>query len=65
MKTVLPILLFLIIGICCYSQDEFRLNSRVGLQVIQINGKEYLIDSTEIKIKTNYPKFDTIVFVSY
>ncbi|MCL2132050.1 MAG: hypothetical protein FWH36_06330 [Lentimicrobiaceae bacterium] len=65
MKTVLLFLLFLITKTCCYSQDKFTLNSIVGLQTIQINGREYLIDSIEMKIKTNYPKFDTIVFTSY
>ena len=63
-KTILFLLTVLITSACCYSQNEFTLNSINGLQTIQINGKQYWIDSTEVKIKTNYPKFDTIVFLS-
>ena len=50
---------------CCYSQNRFTLNSLVDLQTVQINGKQYSIDSIGTKIKTNYPDFDTIVFLSY
>jgi len=64
MKTILFLLIFLITSAYCYSQNKFTLNSVAGLQTIQINGKQYSIDSIGIKIKTNYPKFDTIVFIS-
>lgn len=39
------------------------MNSAVGSTVVKVNGKQYPIDSNGIKIKTNYPRFDTLFFL--
>lgn len=46
-----------------FSQSKFSLSSQVGHQTILLNGKKYSIDSIGTKIKTRYPKFDTLVFL--
>lgn len=46
-----------------FSQSKFSLSSQVESVTILLNGKKYNIDSTGTKIKTRYPKFDTLIFL--
>jgi hypothetical protein len=46
------------------SQNQFLLTSPFGKQRVQVNGIKYLIDSIGTRIVTNYPKFDTLCFLS-
>lgn len=39
------------------------MNSAIGSTTVKINGKQYHVDSIGTKIKTNYPMFDTLVFI--
>lgn len=45
-----------------FSQGKFSLSSQTGPQTILLNGKKYSIDSKGTKIKTRYPKLDTLTF---
>jgi len=64
MKRFFLVLILILIVTFCYSKNKFNLSSSVGEQKILINGNEILIDSLEKNICTNYPKFDTLVFIS-
>lgn len=48
----------------CFSQKQFTLNSSIGATTVKINGIQYHVDSIGTKIRTNYPKFDTLVFLA-
>lgn len=63
MKNILLISILSLTYINIFAQKLFTLNSSVGLTKVQVNGKQYQVDSAGSKIKTNYPKFDTLVFV--
>ena len=39
------------------------MSSAIGSMTIKINGRQYHADIVGAKIKTNYPKFDTLVFL--
>lgn len=54
----------LIICFNIYSQNKFLLKSNIGVIKIALNNKPYVIDSLGLKIKTSYPKFDTLIFLS-
>jgi hypothetical protein len=56
--------IFLFIGTNCHSQKDFTIYSPIGTQALQINGEKYTIDSIGIIIRTNYPRFDTLVFLT-
>ncbi len=47
-----------------FSQNEFLLASQAGYQTILLNGKKYNIDSAGTKIKTKFPNFDTLTFLT-
>lgn len=47
----------------CFAQKTFTLNSDIGPTLVKVNGKQYQVDSIGTRIKTNYPKFDKLVFV--
>ncbi len=64
MKQFLAILLIIFFYQIGYSQGNFTLKSYVGVQQISLNGVQYVIDSVELTIPTNYPNFDTLVFTS-
>lgn len=55
--------LLLFIGVLpSYAQSSktFTLNSRVGDQIVMINGTQFSIDSNAKSLPTNYPAFDTL-----
>ena len=66
MKVKQIILTISIVASCSvgYAQGNFALKSYVGAQNISLNGVQYVIDSVESTIPTNYPSFDTLVFNS-
>lgn len=63
MKRILILTIFYLNVTYCFSQKQFTLNSSIGSTTIKINGIQYQADSIGTKIKTNYPKFDTLVFL--
>lgn len=56
--------IFFLTGTYCYSQKKFTLKSPIGAMTVKINGKQYQVDRIGTKIKTNYPMFDTLVFLA-
>lgn len=62
MRQILLIVLIIFLTIHGFSQNRFNLKSNVGQQKISVNGIIYEIDSIAIKIPTNYPVFDTLIF---
>jgi len=63
MKTILILTFFYLNVTYCFSQKQFTLHSSIGSTIVKINGIEYQADSIGTKIRTNYPKFDTLVFL--
>ncbi|MBX2947734.1 MAG: hypothetical protein KF704_00530 [Crocinitomicaceae bacterium] len=48
-----------------YGQKTFTIQSAIGDGFpVEINGRTYRINSTEIHISTNYPNFDTLAFLN-
>lgn len=64
MKTIITITSAILIYTNTYAQKHFKINSSFGTESVNINGNIYTIDSTFTKIKTRYPKFDTLVFMN-
>lgn len=64
MKTIFILTFFILNWTFGYCQKNFSLNSSIGFTTVKINGELYQVDSITIKIKTNYPKFDTLVFLA-
>ncbi len=62
MKQILLTLLIILFYSIGYSQQNFVLTSHVGIHKISINGIIYFTDSIGVKIPTNYPIFDTLIF---
>ncbi|MES2513479.1 MAG: hypothetical protein V4580_05015 [Bacteroidota bacterium] len=46
------------------AQKMFHLQSQAGVQLVSVNGKKYKIDVAGTKIKTRYPKFDALIFLT-
>ncbi len=66
MKTTFFGLLFFLSTIGGFAQrNQFTLNSYVGTYPVKINGKKYSVDSIGIAIATNYPRFDTLIFLMH
>lgn len=63
MKTALILTILYSNVTYCFSQKQFTLNSSIGTTTVKINGIQYQADSIGVKIKTNYPKFDTLTFI--
>lgn len=63
MKTIFILTIFYLNVTYCFSQKQFTLNSSIGSTTVKINGIQYQAESIGTKIKTNYPKFDTLVFL--
>jgi hypothetical protein len=63
MKSILYFVVFVWVHFFSSAQSDFTLNSLLNKMVVQVNGKEYIVDSIGIKIKTNFPKFDTLTFL--
>lgn len=63
MKKVIFLTISILNGFCCFSQNDFILNSDIDFTTVKINGKQYQVDSGGIEIKTNYPRFDTLTFL--
>lgn len=55
--------IFILIGFISYAQSNFTLNSQTGFTTININGEHYIIDSVGTEIITNYPSFDSLIFL--
>jgi len=61
MKKIIALILFL--NLKAISKEyHFFISSTIGKQPILINGKQYIVDSIGVEIKTYYPKFDTLIF---
>lgn len=63
MKLILTLIAVINIS-ALFSQKKFLLLSHAGIRDVLINGKKYKIERTGISIKTLYPKFDTLSFLS-
>lgn len=62
MKTLLLLGTCFLISIVGFSQKQFTLNSTIGTTTIWVNGIEYQANNMGVKVNTNYPKFDTLIF---
>lgn len=51
-------------GIWCSSQNSFTLSADIGIITVEVNGNQFTIDSAGTKIRTNFPRFDQIIFLS-
>lgn len=56
--------LMFFLEIDCSAQRHFTLITSIGTQSVQVNGTIYQVDSNGIRIKTNYPQLDTLIFKS-
>ena len=64
MRKISYLLLFLLISFIGVGQNSFKINSPLADTVyISINGTKYLVDSNFQTIQTNFPDFDTLVFI--
>lgn len=63
-KTIFFLTFYFLTDTYCCSQSDFTLNSVIGSTTVKINGIQYHVDSIGTKIKTNYPKFDTLFFLA-
>ncbi|NQX93210.1 MAG: hypothetical protein HRT74_14005 [Flavobacteriales bacterium] len=54
--------LLLTMNVCC--QNHFGLKSLAGSQQVSVNGSNFTVDSSSVTIKTHYPDFDTLIFLS-
>lgn len=64
MKSTLLLVLVLMLSEICTGEKMFYIACSVEKTEITVNGIKYSIDSTGSKIPTNFPKFDTLVFVA-
>ncbi len=60
---LLPVIL-IFITVATQAQNQFTLKSRVGSMQVRVNGQEYFVDSIGTQINTQYPGFDTLIFLA-
>jgi len=61
MRGKVIVIFLLILNLNCFSQNHFMLNTVIGDSVeVTVNGTKIFLRSEYTKVKTNYPKFDTL-----
>lgn len=65
MKTIIYLFILFLASDFCYAQHHFKINSVVGDSVfIKINGDSLNLNSEYKLAQTNFPKFDTLLFLN-